>query len=513
MIKYHTLRLILGDQLNEAHSWYNKVDKGILYVLMEIRPESEYVTHHIQKIVGIFAAMRAFADKLEEQGHQVCYYRINDAKNLHSFEANCNHLIAKYESARFEYQAPDEYRLDEVLKTYVASLTIKSQMWDTEHFYTTREELAQLAKGKKKLIMETFYRYMRKKHEVLMDGGKPVGGKWNYDHANRKKLPRQHVPPQPFRSQNVIDETYQDIKLSELNYIGKLSTDSFVWTITREQGIEALEDFVIRLLPNFGCYQDAMHEDYWSIYHSRLSFALNIKLISPKEVVNRVIGAYEDNPSIDIAQTEGFVRQIIGWREYMRGIYWMEMPAYYTDSNYLEAERKLPAYFWNGQTKMNCMQKAIGQSLRFAYAHHIQRLMVTGNFCLLTGIRPSEVDEWYLGIYIDAFEWVELTNTRGMSQFADGGIIATKPYCSSANYIDKMSNYCCNCHYDKKIKVGPKACPFNSLYWNFIAEHEAKLAQNPRMSMMYRLWHKMDEEVQKSIREQANQYLEKIEEL
>lgn len=509
---FRTLRLVLGDQLNQQHSWLQKVDDEVLYVLMEIKPESEYVTHHIQKVVGIFAAMRAFAAALKKAGHQVIYYKINQSDNKQHFVDNCNVLIKKYGIEKFEYQEPDEYRLDKLLKDYAAKLDIQTAVVSSEHFYTHREELGEYAAGKKSIIMEHFYRKMRKKHQVLMDGEDPLGGKWNYDGSNRKKLPRGHEPPAPKLYKHNLEDLYEEIKAAGLKTIGNIDTQKFIWTITPKEAAEVLSDFVTRLLPFFGTYQDAMHEEYWSIYHSRLSFAMNIKMISPQQVVEAAEKAYWDKEDIDITQVEGFVRQILGWREFMRGIYWMEMPDYAAE-NFFGANQKLPTYFWDGNTKMNCVKHAVQQSLDYAYAHHIQRLMITGNFCLMAGIDPKEVDEWYLGIYIDAFEWVEITNTRGMSQYADGGLVATKPYCSSANYIDKMSNYCKNCHYDKKKKVGEGACPFNSMYWNFLDQHQEKLQSNTRMNMMYRLWEKKNSNEKTELLEQAAYYLDQLDSL
>jgi deoxyribodipyrimidine photolyase-related protein len=277
--------------------------------------------------------------------------------------------------------------------------------------------------------------------------------------------------------------------------------------------LELLDFFVEHCLPFLGTFQDAMQQNQWSIYHSRLSFSMNTKMISPKEVIDAAIQSWEKNPSeISLNQLEGFVRQILGWREYMRGIYWAKMPDYST-LNFFENTAPLPDWFWTGKTKMNCLSQAINQSLDFAYAHHIQRLMITGNFALLAGVNPDEVDAWYLGIYIDALDWVEITNTRGMSQFADGGIVGTKPYVSSATYIDKMSNYCGNCHYKKELKIGEKACPFNSLYWNFYDRNEAKLSNNPRIGMMYNVWRKMEQSQKTALLHQAEIYLNKINEL
>lgn len=512
MASYTTLRLILGDQLNAQHSWFQQVDHQVLYVLMEIEPESAYVKHHIQKIIGIFGAMRQFEAQLAANGHATCYYKITDAKNQQSFAKNLNALIEEYAIQGFEYQLPDEYRLDQLLQNYAATLSISSKAVDTEHFYTKREDLAAFFEHRKTTIMEPFYRSMRQKHGVLMEGAKPVGGAWNYDKENRKKLPRKHEVAPPYLLEQDVSLIYKDIQAANLPFIGTVEPKSFVWPMNRADALALLEDFLVRMLPYFGLYQDAMHGDHWSLYHSRLSFALNIKLISPKEVILVVERVYQSNEQVDIAQAEGFIRQILGWREFMRGIYWREMPNY-QNLNKLNATRALPSYFWTGKTKMNCLQKSIQQSLDYAYAHHIQRLMVTGNFCLLTGINPNEVDEWYLGIYIDAFEWVEITNTRGMSQFADGGIVATKPYCASANYINKMSNYCQGCFYNKKEKVGEKACPFNALYWNFIHHNAALLQSNPRMGMVYRIWEKFSSEEQTVILRQALKYLNHIEQL
>ncbi len=509
-----TLRLILGDQLNINHSWFKTVDESVTYVLMEIRSETDYAQHHIQKVVGFFAAMRSFAEELQQKKHHVIYIRLTDEGNLQSFDKNCQALIAKHQFTTFQYQLPDEYRLDEHLKSFTSTLKIPFSVHDTEHFYSTRNELQDLFAGKKMYLMESFYRYMRKKHHVLIvDGDKPVNGKWNFDEYNRQKLPKAHKPIQPLLFSNNVKAIETDILKTNIKTIGNIDSESFLWPINRAQSLALLDFFIANCLPLFGTFQDAMAPNEWSIYHSRLSFSMNIKLLSPKEVIDKAIEAYEQNQdTIQYNQLEGFVRQIIGWREYMRGIYWLKMPEYAT-LNYFEHKEQLPEWYWTGKTKMSCLKNAIQQSLDFAYAHHIQRLMITGNFALLAGVHPNEVDAWYLGIYIDAIEWVEITNTRGMSQFADGGIVGTKPYVSSATYIHKMSSYCSGCYYEKAKKTGDKACPFNSLYWNFYDKHEAKLAKNPRIGMMYNVWHKMQPDAKAELLEQANYYLSHINEL
>lgn len=395
-----TLRLILGDQLNERHSWFQQpADPAIVYVLMEIRSETGYVRHHVQKVLAFFAAMRLFAERLEALGHRVRYLRFDDPANLHSFADNCSALIASEGIRRFEYLLPDEYRVDQHLRGFCQSLPIPWAVADTEHFLAAREDVAQQFAGKKTFLMESFYRKMRQKHRILMedDGKTPLTGK---------------------------------------------------------------------------VVQAAV--DYWARHQD----------------------------SVDMATLEGFVRQIIGWREYMRGIYWAKMPEFAT-LNYFDHQAPLPAWYWTGKTHMRCLSHAITQSLERGYAHHIQRLMVTGNFALLLGVHPDAVDAWYLGIYVDALEWVEITNTRGMSQFADGGLVGTKPYVSSAAYLHKMGDYCGQCHYRRDEKTGPRACPFNALYWDFYARHRPLLGKNPRIGMMYQVWDKMPAQERVALLERA----------
>ena len=508
-----TLRLILGDQLNSNHSWFKTIDDSVTYVMMEIRSETDYAHHHIQKVVGIFAAMQEFKNDLLSKNHNVIYIYLNDNDNLESFEKNIQNLILKQNFTHFEYQLPDEYRVDLDLKKLCKSILISSSVVDSEHFFTTRSELGDFFEGKKIYLMESFYRAMRKKHNILMEGDKPLTGQWNYDGENRKKLPKNHKSTSPLVFNNDVSNIYDELAKTDVKTIGTIDSKNFVWPINREQSLQLLDFFATECLPLFGSYQDAMSPNQWSLYHSRISFSMNVKMISPQEVIDRCIEEWKKRPSeIEFNQLEGFVRQIIGWREYMRGIYWNKMPEF-AKLNFFNNQEKLPNWFWTGKTKMNCLKDAITQSLNYAYAHHIQRLMITGNFALLAGIHPDEVDAWYLGIYIDAFEWVEITNARGMSQFADGGIVATKPYVSSASYIDKMSHYCGSCFYKKAVKTGEKACPFNSLYWNFYDRNEKKLGKNPRIGMMYNVWRKMKPEDKTALLQQADFYLKNINEL
>lgn len=498
-----TLRLLLGDQLNLQHSWFSSVENDVVYCLFEAKSETTYVKHHVQKVAAFFLAMRHFAAELEAKGHRVIYQKLDESPGK-TITENVAALIDEIGASNFEYQLPDEYRLDEALRTFCVSLEITSKAVDSEHFFTSRTDLAELFKGKKAYLMETFYREMRRRHDVLMEAdGQPLTGQWNYDQDNRGKLPKDAKIPPPVRFIRDVTEIIELLDKEGIATIGRVQADAFDYPVTRAEGLETLADFCENRLLHFGTYQDALTERDPLLYHSRISFAMNVKLISPKEVIEAATKEWEDRQTeITFNQLESFVRQIIGWREYMRGVYWAKMPAYET-VNFFGHDRKLPSWYWTGRTKMNCLNHSINQSLDLAYAHHIQRLMVTGNFALLIGAHPDEVDAWYLGVYIDALQWVEITNTRGMSQWADGGLLATKPYVSSANYINKMGNYCKGCYYDYKAKSGPKACPFNSLYWDFIDRHADKLSQNFRMKMIYRVWSKYDQDTQAELLEHA----------
>lgn len=508
------LRLILGDQLNEKHSWFQKLDNDTLYVLMEIRTETDYASHHIQKIVAFFSAMREFADLLKEKGHKVQYIKIDDPKNKQDFAKNLLPIIANKNISKLEIMEPDEYRLDLYFAEFFKKLDIETEVFSSEHFMADRHELEAIYGNKKSYLMENFYRHMRVKHQILMEGSKPRGGKWNFDKENRKKVPKGEQIPKHAFPKNDVSKIYKTISKLDIKTIGSMpDPEAMIWPVNRKQALKILNDFLKNLLAKFGTYQDAMSTENYFLFHSCLSFALNSKMISPKEVIEKSIDYYEKNQEqISIAQIEGFTRQILGWREFMRCFYWSKMPGF-AKSNIFKHQKKLPNFYWDANTKMNCLKHVISSSLENAYAHHIQRLMLTGNFALLAGIDPDEVDKWYLGIYIDALEWVEITNTRGMSQWADGGGLATKPYISSANYINKMSDYCKNCHYNYKEKHGKGACPFNSLYWNFLTSNKSLLEKNHRMSMVYNVWNKFPKEEQTLILEQAQEYLKGVENL
>lgn len=504
------VRLILGDQLNARHSWFNEPDDQVLFVMAEMRQETDYVVHHVQKLLAFFAAMRKFAEALQSAGHRVRYFSLDESANYAALPELLRATLDDEEASAFVYQAPDEYRLDKQLADFCESLNISSRMDDTEHFLTARSGWQDYPNSR----MEFFYRALRKTYNVLLDDdGKPLGERWNFDQENRESLPADKSWPKPLTFSEDVSELMTMIERHNVKFMGEVNAKAFLWPTTRKQARALLSYFLQHCLADFGRYQDAMTHSGWSLFHSRLSFCLNSKMLHPLEVIRAVEKHWQENQNaINLAQVEGFIRQVLGWREYVRALYWQHMPEY-AKHNVLQAKQPLPEYYWTGETDMACMRHSIQQSLTYAYAHHIQRLMVTGNFALLAGIDPDAVDAWYLGIYIDAIEWVEMPNTRGMSQFADGGIIASKPYASSGQYLRKMSNYCKDCAYDVKQKTGEGSCPFNSLYWHFLDRHRSKFTGNHRMKMMYANWDRQGESQRKVILATAEQYLLKLNEL
>ncbi|WP_369742552.1 cryptochrome/photolyase family protein [Pseudidiomarina sp. PP-1MA] len=506
------LCLILGDQLNAKHSWFQQVQSQRLFVFMELAQEANYVTHHQQKILAFFAAMRSFAMALHQAGHQVLYLSLDAAVNSGNLTANLDQLITQLGITTVHLQQPDEYRLDQQLQQWATVQPSVSVTWcDTEHFICARDVLQQWFGDKPSYLMEAFYRRLRKQTGYLVDEHQqPFGGQWNYDKSNRNKLPAKHKIPAPLLFANDTSELADMLQRMGIKTMGSAQPDKLLWPVNRQQSLQLLDYFLEYLLPNFGLYQDAMTESSWAVYHARLSFSLNTKMLSPKLVIERAIDYWQQHQErISLAQIEGFVRQILGWREFVRAIYWQFMPNYKA-LNYFKHHRPLPDYFWTGDTKMRCLQHSLSQSLDYAYAHHIQRLMVIGNFSLLTELDPDAVDHWYLGVYIDAIEWVELPNTRGMSQFADGGIVASKPYVASGNYMNKMSSYCSNCHYQVKLKSGEKSCPLNSLYWHFIEQKQEHFASNPRMSLVIKQWQQRGPSERNDILATAQRYLEQL---
>ena len=499
------LRLILGDQLNPEFHWFKQVDGEIVYLMFEMRQETDYVLHHAQKVVAIFAAMRQFAASLKRAGHRVHYVAIDDPRAVAPLTQQLSDAMRAYQANALEWQEPDEWRLDQQLQTWAKQQPFATRILFADHFLTSRYAVRDLFGQRKHWLMETFYRQMRRTHQILLSGdGQPIGGQWNYDHQNRRSWPGTPTPPPEQVKTHDHRAIWRAIQNGGVQTFGNAQSAQCQWPVDREQALVQLHDFVTKRLTYFGDFEDAMHTTQTRLFHSQLSFALNTKMLRPLEVIDAAVQAF-DQRRAPLAAIEGFVRQILGWREFVRGVYWAKMPQY-AQRNELEQTGALPQWFWTGQTRMRCVAFALEQSLDQAYAHHIQRLMVIGNFSLLAGLDPHMVHRWYLGVYIDAFEWVSLPNTLGMSQFADGGQFATKPYVSSAAYIHRMSDYCRGCYYAKETKIGERACPFNSLYWDFYSRHDARLRQNPRLSLVYRQLEKMSPSMVRAIRQQAAHY-------
>ena len=503
------LRLILGDQLNEQISSLSDCDKQNDVVLIaEVREEATYVKHHKKKIVLLFSAMRHFANQLRDANFNVAYRYYDDEDNQGSLLNEVKLALQRHNLQHVVVTFPGEYRLLKSMQQWEQVLGVSVEIRPDDRFISTPEQFSKWADGRKQWRMEYFYRDMRRQTGLLMEGDQPIGGKWNFDHDNRKSMPSDVQPPKPYTVEP--DETTRAvIKLVENTFPDHMgSAMDFSYAVTRSQALEVAKQFIDQRLPNFGDYQDAMREgDVW-LFHSHLSFYLNSGLLRPLEVMQMAEQAYFDNAA-PLNAVEGFIRQILGWREYVRGFYWHCMPTLQHD-NYFEHTRALPEFYWTAHTNMNCMRQCISDTKQHAYAHHIQRLMVIGNFSLLAGLDPVAVNEWYLLVYADAYEWVEMPNVSGMILFADGGKLASKPYVASGQYINRMSDYCKNCGYSVSKKTGPKACPFNYLYWDFLIKHQDKLAKNPRMALIYKSLGRMSEDNVAAMQEQAQALLSKL---
>lgn len=499
------LILILGDQLSQDIAALSVADPARDVVVMaEVAAETSYVAHHPKKIALVLAAMRKFAARLEGGGWRVLYTRLDDPENSGAIVSELLRRAAQTGAQEVVATEPGEWRLIEALEACPLPV---HQMPDTR-FLASHAEFADWAEGRKQLRMEYFYRQMRRKTGYLMDGDTPAGGKWNFDHDNRKPAKGVTAFPAPleFAPDPIVAEV---LDLVEARFAGNFGTLRPFWFATdADQADAALTHFVTHALPHFGDYQDAMLRGERFLFHSVLSLYINLGLLDWRRVCDAVQGAYWQG-RVPLNAAEGFIRQIIGWREYMRGIYFLEGPDY-TTRNALGHMADLPEFYWTGQTDMRCLSEAIGQTREAAYAHHIQRLMVTGNFALLAGVAPVQVHEWYLAVYADAFEWVEAPNVIGMSQFADGGRLGSKPYVSSGAYIDRMSDYCKSCAYQVKAKTGPGACPFNLLYWHFLIRHRTRFEGNPRMAQMYRSFDRMDEARRNTVLAEAEAFLQKL---
>jgi deoxyribodipyrimidine photolyase-related protein len=516
-VRIRNLILILGDQLNEDSAALDGMDPDQDALWMaEVAQESLKVWSSKPRTAVFLSAMRHYRDGARAKGWKVFYRELqregavwqepegSESQSLaETFSGALAEFAERHSAGKWIVVEAGEWSVSEEIREAAATARVPLEVREDRHFLCSRAEFAAHRKGRKQLRMEYFYREMRQRYGVLMQDGKPAGGAWNFDAENRKSFggegPPLHLPPRRFEPDAVTRGVIAMVEVRFAGHPGDLG--AFDWPVTPGQAVEALEDFINRRLSEFGDWQDAMWTSEPWLFHSRLSVALNLKLLDPR----RVLAAAEDawrKGRAPLAGVEGFIRQILGWREYVRGIYWSEMPGY-LDGNALGAEELLPAFYWTGDTRMACLKDALAQTLRLGYAHHIQRLMVTGLFALLLGVRPREVHAWYLAVYVDAVEWVELPNTLGMSQHADGGRMASKPYIASGKYMQRMSNYCSGCCFDPAKSTGPGACPITTLYWDFLMRHEARLRTNPRMAMQVRNLARLGPEEREGIRAAA----------
>lgn len=502
------LRFVLGDQLSRGLTSLRDIDRETDVVLMaEVADEATYVPHHKKKLAFVFSAMRHFADALREDGIAVDYRALDGDTTHENLETALKAAIREHRPERVIATEPGEWRVLQMMKDWRETLDVALEIRPDERFIASHDDFERWAKdGRKTLRMEYFYREMRRATGHLMRGDKPEGGAWNFDEENRARLPADlELPKRPTYAPD--DVTKAVLGLVDGRFAGNFGDlKPFDYPVTREDALAHLDWFIENALPSFGRYQDAMRQGAPLVFHSHLSALINVGLLDARECCRRAEDAYHAGDA-PLNSVEGFIRQIIGWREFIRGIYWLRMPDYGRE-NAFGASRALPGFFWDAQTEMNCLAQAIGETKANAYAHHIQRLMVIGNFCLLAGLDPKEVQEWYLLVYHDAYEWVEMPNVVGMILFADGGLFASKPYAASGAYIDRMSDYCGSCRYEVKKKAGPDACPFNYLYWDFLARNRRHLADNRRLAMVYKSLDRMSDGRRDEISRDARRFLD-----
>lgn len=501
---------MLGDQLTPGLSSLRDIAPGDVVLLCELQDECTYVPHHPKKIVLVLAGIRHFAADLRARGIEVDHIRLDDEGNTGSFRGEILRAVARHDAGAVVVTEPGEYRLLADMRTWHEAADVPVDIRTDDRFLCSIQQFRDYAAGKKQLRLEFFYRDMRRQYGLLLDAeGGPEGGAWNYDSQNRKSLPARVSLPEPHRFQpdGVTRDVMALVEARFPTHFG--SVQGFALPVTRADALAALDDFVALRLPQFGDWQDAMKTGEATLFHALVSTSLNLGLLTPLEICKRAEVAYRAG-LVPLNSAEGFIRQILGWREFIRGIYWLKMPEYAT-LNALDAKRPLPWFYWSAETKMHCLSEAIGQTRDNAYAHHIQRLMITGNFALIAGLAPDDVGEWYLVVYADAYEWVEMPNVRGMALHADGGVVGSKPYASSGAYINRMSDYCKKCHYDVRDATGERACPFNFLYWDFMARHEDRFAGNNRMQIPIANWQRMDPARKTKIREKAATFLAAME--
>jgi deoxyribodipyrimidine photolyase-related protein len=497
------LIVVLGDQLDPSSLALEGFDAAQDALWMaEVSGEGTYVWSHRVRIALFLSAMRHFRDAQRALGRRVRYRTLGAHPETTLADALAADL-AQLRPDRVRWVRPGEWRLKTSLEAVVTAAGLPLDECADRHFYIAPEDFAGWAGGRRELRMEFFYRWMRQRTGVLMAGRQPEGGRWNFDDENRGHFDRRgpgHLPaPVRFAPDATTRTVIAEVERHFAGHPGAL--DAFDWPVTPAEAETALDDFIAHRLPLFGTYQDAMWTAEPWLYHARIAAAMNLRLLDPRRAVDAAVAAWRDGHA-PLHAVEGFVRQILGWREYVRGVYWLRMPGF-ADANALGADQPLPAFFWTGRTDLACLRETIGQTLALGYAHHIQRLMVTGLFALLLGVRPREIHAWYLAVYVDAVEWVELPNVLGMSQFADGGYMVSKPYCASGKYIQRMSNYCEGCRYRPDQATGPTACPVTTLYWDFLDRHAQRFARHPRTALQWKNLQRLAPDARQAIRAQA----------
>jgi len=503
------LAVFLGDQLDPAYvkTLGLRKDRDVI-LMMEVEEESRHVASHVQRTILFLSAMRHFAARLRKSGWTVDYIELDDPVNTQSFETELRRAVGRHEPEEVCGIHPGEWRVLRLLERACDEAGVPYRCEEDPHFLCSLETFHDWAEGRKSFILEFFYRKMRKELDILMDGNEPEGGEWNFDKENRETFRQAPETPEParFDPDTITHQVIELVRRQMPDLPGRI--EHFHWPVTREQAREALDRFVADRLPHFGTYQDAMWTDQHALYHSQLSSSLNLKLLNPREVCDAVLGAYESGHA-PINSVEGYIRQIIGWREFIRGVYWQQGESY-PERNSMQQYGGLPWFYWDGETDMRCMSEALDSVLSDAYGHHIERLMVTGNFALISGVHPGEITAWYLGMYADAVDWVTTPNTLGMAMFSDGGVVGTKPYAASGKYIKRMSNFCKHCTYDVNQRTGEDACPFNVFYWDFLIRNRERFKDNNRMAMVLKNVERLKKEDRVEITRSAKSLREKF---
>jgi len=503
--KARHLVVVLGDQLNDEASAFDGFDqKSDAVLMMEVAEEATYVPQHRMRLALFFSAMRHFRHELETKGRRVHYAELEDQHNRGNFADELQRWAHKTRPEKLIITKPGDYRVEQKICKAAKSLDCKLEVRADRHFLCDLEEFRTYAEARKSLLLEGFYRQMRRSRGILITGNGPAGGQWNYDKDNRKGFgpdgPGHIKAPRSFSHDDVTSAAIDTVTRCFPDNPGRL--DFFDYPVTRDQAHAALRDFIENRLARFGTYQDAMATGHPYLYHSRLSCVLNLHLLDPRDAIDAAVDAYEEGAA-PLNSVEGFVRQILGWREFIRGIYWLKMPRY-AELNALNADLPMPAFMWTGETEMNCVRQSVGQLIDHAYAHHIQRLMVLGLFAMLLGVRPYDVHRWHMSMYADAIDWVSLPNVLGMSQYGDGGIVGSKPYAASGSYINRMGDYCDGCRYNSKAAIGDDACPFTTLYWDFLSRHRQQIRSNRRMGFQLRNLDRKDDTEIRAIGKRAD---------